>query len=122
MLEGASACFADWRCGHERPVSTPEPGLDRHEWESERASLDEGLRDDPAQGLPLLADLVERMLRERGIDLEEPDEDELAAEYRAARELSDAAERGEAGPGDVGAAITSLETIYDTLIAEYSAP
>ena len=103
-------------------MSTPEPGLDRHEWESEYASLEEGLHDDPVQSLPLLADLVERMLRERNVDLEEPDEDELAAEYRAARELSDAAERGEAGPGDVGAAIESFRTIYATLVAEYSAP
>jgi hypothetical protein len=103
-------------------VSTPEPGLDLHEWESEYASLEDGLRDDPVQGLPLLADLVERMLRARGIDLEEPDEDELAAEYRAARELSDAAERGEAGLGDVGAAIESLRTIYATIIAEYAPP
>ena len=103
-------------------MSTPEPGLDRHEWESEYASLEEGLRDDPAQSLPLLADLVERMLRERNVDLEQPDEDELAAEYRAARELADAAEQGGAGPGDVGAAIASFRTIYATLVAEYSAP
>jgi hypothetical protein len=103
-------------------VSTPEPGLDRHEWESEYASFEEGLRDHPAQGLPQLADLVERMLRERGVDLEQPDEDELAAEYRAARDLADASERGDTGPGDVAAAIASLQTIYATLIAEYSAP
>jgi hypothetical protein len=102
-------------------VST-EPGLDRHEWESEYASLEEGLHDDPVQSLPLLADLVERMLRERDVDLELPDEDELAAEYRAARELTDAVERGEAGLGDVGAAIESFRTIYATLIAEYTAP
>ena len=81
------------------------------------------MRDDPEQGLPELADLVERMLRERGVDLDEPGDDrELVAEYRSARELSDIAERGEADPGDLGAAITALRGVYETLIVERSAP
>jgi hypothetical protein len=104
-------------------MSTPDPGLDRHEWETEYASLDAAMHDDPEQGLPELADLVERMLRERGLDPDEPGNDrEIVAEYRSARELSDLAERGDADPGDVAAAIQSLRTIFETIVAERSAP
>jgi hypothetical protein len=38
-----------------------EPGLDRHEWESEWATLEEELADSPADVLPELDDLVARM-------------------------------------------------------------
>ena len=39
-----------------------EPGLDRHEWESEWQTLEDDLRTDPAQALPELDRLVARML------------------------------------------------------------
>ena len=109
-------------------MATPEPGLDRHEWESELASLDEDLRDSPAEALPDLADLVQRMLDERGYDLDDPvasegDEREVVAQYRAAREVADRVERAEdVDPGDVADAIQGLRSIYDFVVAEFETP
>jgi hypothetical protein len=109
-------------------MSTREPGLDRHEWESELESLEPELRDSPAEALPELADLVRRMLDERGFDLDDPlvregDEREIVSEYESAREVADRLERGkDVGPGDVAAAINGLRALYDHLINERSAP
>jgi hypothetical protein len=109
-------------------MATPEPGLDRHEWESELASLDEELRDHPSETLPDLADLVRRMLEERGFDLEDPDvlegeEREVVDSYRAAREVADRADSGEdVDPGDVADAVNGLRTVFDTIVAARSAP
>lgn len=105
-----------------------EPGLDRHEWETELESLEPELRDSPAEALPELADLVRRMLDERGFDLDdslvrEGDEREIVSEYESAREVADRLERGEdVGPGDVASAINGLRALYDHLISERSAP
>jgi hypothetical protein len=99
-------------------MSMQEPGLDRHEWETEFASLEEDLRDDPQAALPQFADLVERMLEEREVE----DGDELVAEFRSARETADRCERGEADPGDVGAAVEGLRDVYATLLVERGAP
>ena len=106
-----------------------DPGLDRHEWESEMQALEEELEDAPAEALPELGDLVERMLAERGYDLSDPvaregEEREVVAEYMAARETSDRVERGDAGvgPGDVAAAINGFRAIYDFLITGREAP
>ena len=109
-------------------MSMPEPGLDRHEWESEMQALEPELEDAPAEALPELGDLVERMLVERGYDVTDPvaregEEREIVAEYLAAREISDRLERGEdVGPGDVGAAVNGFRAIYDYVIAERSSP
>jgi hypothetical protein len=105
-----------------------EPGLDRHEWETELQQLEPMLRDEPAATLPELADLVGRMLAERGYDLDDPvaregDARDVVAEYLAAREVAD---RGEAGdgpdPGDVAQAIEGLLAIFETLVSERAAP
>jgi hypothetical protein len=107
---------------------TLEPGLDRHEWESEFASIEEDLADDPYDGLPQFADLVERMLTERGYDVGDPvaragEEREVVVDYLAARETSDRIERDEAvDPGDVAAAINNLRDLYDYLLAERETP
>ena len=61
VLAGASIFV-----GESPTMARPKPGLDRHEWESELATLEPQLEDDPASALPGLADLVERMLLERG--------------------------------------------------------
>jgi len=109
-------------------MSMQEPGLDRHEWESEFESLEPELRDSPAEALPDLADLVERMLDERGFDIGDPvarenDEPEVVREYLNAREVADRRERGDdVDPGDVAAAITGLRALYDHLLVERSAP
>ncbi len=106
-----------------------EPGLDRHEWESELQTLEPELEDSPADALPELADLVERMLLERGYDVSDPvaregEEREVVAQYVAAREISDMVERGNegVGPGDVAAAINGLRAIFDFVVVERGAP
>lgn len=100
-----------------------EPGLDRHEWESEMAALDEDLRDDPAAALPDLDDLIGRMLEETGYDVgdavvRDGEEREVVAEFLAAREIKEAYERGsdELSAGDIGAAINGYRAIFDYLV------
>ncbi len=100
-----------------------EPGLDLHEWESAWASVEEDLEADPAAALSQLADIVERMLRARDYDLDDPvavggDEPEIVVTYRAARETSERAELGEASRADVGTAIDDLRILFDTLTTE----
>lgn len=104
-----------------------EPGLDRHEWESELQALEEQLGENPAESLPELDALVARMLEETGYDVEDPvvregDEREVVAEFLAAREITDAAERGaeEISPGDVAAAINGYRAVFDHLVANRS--
>jgi hypothetical protein len=90
-----------------------EPGLDRHTWESELESLEEGLRDDPAGALPELDSLVARVLEETGID----ENDEARREFAAAHEITQAAERGdEVDPGDIAAAVNGYRTVFDYVV------
>jgi hypothetical protein len=104
-----------------------EPGLDRHEWESELASLEDDLREEPAAGLGALDDLVARMLDETGYDVadtvgREGDEREIVAEFLAAREITEASERGadDVSPGDVAAAINGYRAVFDHVVATRS--
>jgi hypothetical protein len=109
-------------------MATPEPGLDLHEWESQFAALEPDLRDDPEQALPEFAGLVRQMLEERGFELQDPvelegEEREIVDSYRAAREMADHVDTAEeVDPGDVADAINSLRGIFDTMVAERSAP
>jgi hypothetical protein len=105
-----------------------EPGLDRHEWESELQGLEDQLAENPAESLPELDGLVSRMLEETGYDLGDPvvregDEREVVAEFLAAREITQAAERGaeEISPGDVAAAINGYRAVFDHLVSNRSA-
>src|SRR3712207_1903371 len=74
-------------------------GLDRHVWESEWASIEPMLDDEPGEALPTADDLVSRMLEERGF----PDDavgaegldPELAADLEEARRVMEAHEAGE---------------------------
>jgi hypothetical protein len=100
-----------------------EPGLDRHEWESEWAQLEPLLRDSPREALPEARDLVERMLRERGYVGNGRVDPEISADWQAAKGLVDRIEAGEpVDPGDVGSAVGGLKAIFDYLIAERPAP
>jgi len=128
MLLRSHACLKAARPAHNARMST-EPGLDRHEWESDFQALEPELQDSPREALPELLGLVERMLDERGYSPDDPvagdgDEPEVLAEYRAARESSLAIERGgeEVGPGDVAAAVIGLRAVYEHLLAERQAP
>ena len=109
-------------------MATQEPGLDRHEWESEMEALGPELEDSPAEALPELDHLVERMLAERGFPVDDPVADdgvepEVLKEFRASRETLRMLERGDdVGPGDIGAAVNGYRAVYDHLIAQRSAP
>ncbi len=106
-----------------------EPGLDRHEWESEYQQLEDELETAPREALPELRDLVERMLIESGYDVNDPvvregEEREVVAEFQAASETALLVERGddEVGHGDVAAAINGLREIFNYLTSERGAP
>jgi hypothetical protein len=98
-----------------------EPGLDRHEWESQWAQLEDDMRTSPEETLPELADLMEQALGEAGYDLTDPvaregEEREVVAEFRASREIADQVDRGDdVDPGDVAAALNGLVALHDFL-------
>ena len=106
-----------------------EPGLDRHEWESEWQALEEQLADSPAEALSDVDELVERMLTERGYSIADPvaregDDREIVAEFQAAREITRLVEQRseDVSPGDVAAAVNGYRAIFDYLISERTAP
>jgi hypothetical protein len=110
-------------------VSMVEPGLDRHEWESEWQSLEEQLADAPRESLSQLDDLVARMLDARGFAIDEPvtsegDDREISAEFLAARETTRLVDSGsdDVSPGDVAAAINGYRAIFEYVLAEHPAP
>jgi hypothetical protein len=105
-----------------------EPGLDRHEWESEMQALEDQLGESPAEALPELDGLVARMLEVTGYNLDDPvardgEEREVVAEFLAAREITRLTEGGneEVGPGDVAAALNGYRAVYDYLVSSRSA-
>src|SRR3954470_8767611 len=96
-----------------------DPGLNRHEWESEFASIEDDLHTDPTSALPELDALVARMLGESGYDLADPvaregEEREVISDYLAAHEITRLSEAGstDISSGDVAAAINGLREIY----------
>jgi hypothetical protein len=102
-----------------------EPGIDRHEWETEWEQLEPLVVDSPAEALPELDDLVARMLAEAGYPLETEDpiddegiDPEVLASFQAARETARQVDRGEdVDPGDVGQAIGLYREIYEHVLA-----
>jgi hypothetical protein len=87
-----------------------EPGLDRHEWESEWAQLEPLVVDSPVEALGDLDDLVRRMLVEAGYP-------EMLGSYRAAHEIRMIVDRGgDFDPGDVGQAIGLYREIYEHVL------
>ena len=105
-----------------------DPGLDRHEWESEWESLQEELADDPAASLVPLDRLVAEMLESRGYALtdeiaSEGDDPEVVAEFRAAHEVTQATETGgDVDPGDVAMAVNAYRALYEHVINDRTAP
>jgi hypothetical protein len=101
-----------------------EPGLDRHDWETQWQALEPLLDDSPTEALPEAVALIGRMLQEVGLD---PDDDthlaedagDLVLEFRRARETARQIEADEDfDPGDVGAAALGLKGIYEQLMEE----
>jgi iron uptake system EfeUOB component EfeO/EfeM len=105
---------------HSVAVSS-EPGLDRHELESQWSQLEEDVRTSPEEALPEMADLIESVLGEAGYDLADPvaregEEREVVAEFQAARDIADMVDRGDdVDPGDLASAINGLTALYEYL-------
>lgn len=106
-----------------------EPGLDRHEWESEWQALEGQLADAPAETLPELDQLVGRMLDERGFAIADPvlaegEEREVVTEFLAARQTTTRLEAGasDVSPGDVAAAVNGYRSVFQHVVAELGAP
>jgi hypothetical protein len=104
-----------------------DPGLNRHDWESEMASLEEDVHGDPGGALSELDDLVGRMLEETSYDVADPvvrdgEEREIVSEFIAAREIKEAYERGsdDLSPGDVAAAVNGYRAIFAYLVSSRS--
>jgi hypothetical protein len=108
-------------------MATQEPGLDRHDWSSRFASIEEDLHADPQGALPELRRLVEEMLEERDYHPTDPvasegDDPEVIATYEAARDLSLRCEAGGADPSDVGEAVLGFTAVYEHLLSGRPAP
>jgi hypothetical protein len=105
-----------------------EPGLDRHEWETEWQALEPLVVDSPEEALPEVDDLISRMMVERGYPVDEAGaaesaEPEIVAEFLEARRIARLVDGGETvDPGDVGAAITGYRNLYEYLLEERRAP
>jgi hypothetical protein len=105
-----------------------EPGRDRHEWETEWQALEPLVVDSPAEALPELDNLVERMMLARGYPIDEESardsaEPEVVAEFLEARRIARLVDAGaDVDPGDIGAAITGYRNLYEYLMEERRAP
>jgi hypothetical protein len=99
-----------------------EPGLEKHEWETEWEGLEPLLVDSPSEALPEVDDLVGRMMEARGFALseapgEEPTEPETTREFAEARRITRLVDAGETvDPGDVGLAVTAYRNLYGYLL------
>jgi hypothetical protein len=116
-----------------RPIAhlggVQEPGLDRHEWETEWQQLEPLVLDSPHDALPELHDLVRRMLEDRGYAIDdevvnEGNDPEIIAEYLSARETTRRAERADPDltPGDIAAAIQSYRHLFEYLVESRAVP
>jgi hypothetical protein len=105
-----------------------EPGLDRHEWESEWESIVADTEDSPEEALPLLDDLVLRMLNERGFAPLDPvasdgDDPEVLADFRAAHDVTRRLEQGlDVDREDVEAALEDYREVFEFLVEERGTP
>src|SRR5262249_8782376 len=106
-----------------------EPGLDRHEWESRWASLEEDLEDSPRDVLPELDQLVAQMLQDRAFRTAAPvvgegEGVEVVDDFLAAREITKLiADNPDAvSAGDVAAAVNGYRSVYEFVLEEDTAP
>jgi hypothetical protein len=101
-----------------------DPGLDRHEWQTEWEELEPLIVDSPAEALPEVDRLIERMLTGRGYPTTEEQaaqssEPEVVAEFLEARRIATLAEAGEpVDPADIGAAVTAYRSLYEFLLGD----
>jgi hypothetical protein len=105
-----------------------EPGLDRHEWETEWGELEPLIVDSPAEALPEVDRLIERMLTDRGYPTTEAEaaesaDPEVVAEFLEAHRITTLVGASETvDPGDIGAAVTGYRNLYEFLLGEHGPP
>jgi hypothetical protein len=101
-----------------------EPGVDLHIYETEWAAAWEDVHSDPAESLPVLDEIIGRMLESAGFAADDDvaragDEREVLDRYLA---VHDAIVDGEIdeSPGDVADAINALTEVYEALHIQLS--
>jgi len=105
-----------------------EPGLDKHEWESQWEQLEEDLDSSPAEALPDVDRLIHEMLEARGYAIDDPivregDDRDIVVEFSAAHEVTQLINNDEdVDPGDVAAAVEGYRSLYEYLIEERGPP
>jgi len=105
-----------------------EPGLDKHEWESQWQQFEEEVETSPAEALPEVDRLIEQMLEARGYAIDDPvaregDDREIVAEFLSAREITQAVDQGkDVDPEDIREAIEHYRSLHDYLVVERPAP
>jgi hypothetical protein len=104
-----------------------DPGLDAHIYATEWAAAWEDVPDEPAESLPVLDDIITRMLISAGYTPDDPvasegDEREVLERYRAVHEALEADELDAESPGDVADAINALTDVYEALNATLRGP
>jgi hypothetical protein len=105
-----------------------EPGLDKHEWESQWEQFQDDLETSPAEALSEVDRLVHEMLEARGYAIDDPvvregDDRGVVAEYLAAHEIARLIDNGEeVDPGEVAAAVEGYRSLYEYLIVEREPP
>jgi hypothetical protein len=105
-----------------------EPDPARQEWKTEWEGLEPLIVDAPAEALPEVDRLIERMLAGRGYPTTEDEVAEAAdpvivAEFLEARRITNLVSSSEApNPTDIGAAVTGYRNLYEFLLAEDEAP
>jgi hypothetical protein len=105
-----------------------EPGLNKHEWESQWQEFEEDLESSPAEALPEVDRLIHEMLEARGYAIDDPivregDDRDIVAEFSAAHEITQLINNDEdVDPGDVAAAVEGYRSLYEYLIEERGPP
>ena len=105
-----------------------EPGIDKHEWESQWQQFEDDVESSPAEALFELDRLTAEMLQSRGYAIDDPvarsaDDRDILAEFRAAREVTRRVESDEdVSPGNIAAAVEGYPSLYDYLIVERGSP
>jgi hypothetical protein len=105
-----------------------EPGLDRHAWVSEWESIMADTEDTLDEALPLLDELVLRMLEERGFAPLDPvadygDDPEILKSFRGAHDVTMRVNQGlDVEPEDVSKAVDDYRDVFEFLLAERTAP
>ena len=115
----AASLLAGFATGAARQTSAmQEPGIDKHEWETQWQGLEPLIADSPSESLPEVDELIASMMELRGFPLgerpgEETAEPETVREFVEARRITRLVEAGETvDPGDVGLAVQAYRNLY----------